>query len=83
MALVLLAEFSTMTDLHGGRESKPLWHVVTAGASVKQRLLENHCHSISYSYMLPYLLINIYTPLSTQIVRRLEPGYRPGSPSHA
>lgn len=53
MALVLLAEFSTMTDLHGVRESKPLRHGGTAGVSVRDWLLDNPCHPTSYSHMLP------------------------------
>ena len=83
MALVLLAEFSTMTDLQGGRESKALRHVAMAGVAARERLLETHCHPMSYSHTLPCLLTNACAPLSAQVGKRLEPGYRPESASHA
>lgn len=73
-----------MTDLHGRRVSKPTaaWYVAMDRVSVREWLLENHGHPISYSYMLPSLLSKISAPLGTQVGKKLEPGYRSESPSH-
>lgn len=64
MALVLLAEFSTMTDLHRGREGQALQavqHGDTAWGVSKGGLLDNHCPPIFYSHMPPPLLMDVCT----------------------